>query len=299
MAGSDFFSFSDELKVIVNNSSSPLHYCFEFDSRNGNIRDFQHSHRFFEIIILLDGEGSQTIEGEYYPFKKYDIAFFSPLLLHKTDYPLNKFYRRLIISFCIPSDEPAMASLIAPLLSLFNKKVPIYRLPEAGRNRLFSILNEIFTLKIQRHSLIDTTAHIKFLEFLCELYNLRNQNRYVRESAVDSAVQRIYSLTSYIHANFSQDFSLKELSEFTYMSPHYLSRLFKRVTGFTLVHYMQMTRVQNAQHLLLSTSKTISEIAELCGFASFSQFNRAFRKFNTTSPSGFRKESGRSEADQA
>lgn len=50
-----------------------------------------------------------------------------------------------------------------------------------------------------------------------------------------------------------------------------------------------MTRVRNAQQLLIYTRLKISEIAGQSGFNSFSQFNRIFNKFSGMSPSEFRK----------
>jgi transcriptional regulator GlxA family with amidase domain len=50
-----------------------------------------------------------------------------------------------------------------------------------------------------------------------------------------------------------------------------------------------MTRIKNVQYLLLNTKKKISELAEECGFTSFSQFNRIFQKYCSQSPSEYRK----------
>ncbi|MEK4291367.1 helix-turn-helix transcriptional regulator [Paenibacillus sp. FSL R7-0163] len=73
------------------------------------------------------------------------------------------------------------------------------------------------------------------------------------------------------------------------MSSYYLSHQFKLITGSTLTEYIQMTRVRNAQQLLIYTRLKISEIAGQCGFNSFSQFNRIFNKLSGVSPSEFRK----------
>ena len=51
-----------------------------------------------------------------------------------------------------------------------------------------------------------------------------------------------------------------------------------------------MTRVRNVQSLLVSTQMPITEVAAPCGFNSFSQFNRVFRKHTGLSPSQFRKQ---------
>ena len=73
------------------------------------------------------------------------------------------------------------------------------------------------------------------------------------------------------------------------MSPYYLSHQFKRVTGYTITHYVHLVRIRNCQFLLINSRKKITEIAADCGFTSFSQFNRVFRKFCGESPSDYRK----------
>ncbi len=60
------------------------------------------------------------------------------------------------------------------------------------------------------------------------------------------------------------------------------------MTGFTVVQYIQQTRVKNAQYLLLNTSLKITDIAEKIGFSSFSQFNRVFHRFCSMSPSDYK-----------
>ena len=51
----------------------------------------------------------------------------------------------------------------------------------------------------------------------------------------------------------------------------------------------KLNRIRNVQYLLLNTTKKISQLAEECGFTSFSQFNRIFQKYCGQSPSQFRK----------
>ena len=81
---------------------------------------------------------------------------------------------------------------------------------------------------------------------------------------------------------------MEYLAEKFFISPYYLSHQFRRVTGFSLINYIQITRVRNAQQLLLYTDMKIADITTSCGFTSFSQFNRVFNKFCHTSPSQFR-----------
>ena len=85
-----------------------------------------------------------------------------------------------------------------------------------------------------------------------------------------------------------EELSLESLAEQFYISTYYLSHRFRQVTGYTLIHYIQMTRIRSAQYALINTREKITDISAACGFTSFSQFNRVFNKFCHTSPSQFR-----------
>ncbi|MCI2104315.1 MAG: AraC family transcriptional regulator, partial [Sphaerochaeta sp.] len=100
---------------------------------------------------------------------------------------------------------------------------------------------------------------------------------------------KINTIASYIHTHYTEPISLEQLSEHFSISDCYLSRKFKEVLGFPLIQYIQMTRVRGAQRLLLTTDQSIQDVAERCGFASFSQFNRVFDKYCGVSPRTFRK----------
>ena len=280
--------------ITINDSASPLYYYFDYDTRVYNINmDFQHFHQFYEIFILLDEKVGHIIEGDYYPLSRYDIVLLKPMLLHKTEYPEGPPSRRLIIDFAIPQGGSCLDEMIQKALSIFDVELPIFRFPPEQQAALFEPLNEIFRLQLRRPAMTELLIHSRFLEFLCRLYGCRDQNQYVQDPAQDTIAQKIYSLTSYIHSHFAEELSLESLSRRIFISPYYLSRQFRQVTGFTLINYIQMTRVRNAQQYLLGTNMKIAEITERCGFTSFSQFNRVFHKLCKSSPSRFRAEGRR------
>jgi YesN/AraC family two-component response regulator len=128
-----------------------------------------------------------------------------------------------------------------------------------------------------------------FVDFLYTLRQLAPSNTYTNEPLKDESSQKIYTIANYIHNHYSGELTLNSLSREFFISPYYLSHQFKDVTGYTLTQYIQMTRIRNVQYLLLNTKKKISELADECGFTSFSQFNRIFQKYCNQSPSEFRK----------
>ena len=112
--------------------------------------------------------------------------------------------------------------------------------------------------------------------------------------AESSAVARprnetIEQVCAYLAANYRQKFSLTEVAARFYLSPYYLSRLFRRVTGQSIVDYLNNRRIEAAQKLLETTELSISAIAEQTGFASAAHFRRVFREVMDISPLQYRK----------
>jgi len=65
-------------------------------------------------------------------------------------------------------------------------------------------------------------------------------------------------------------------------------KLFKRVTGLNPVRFIQRRRVERACVMLRTTTLSIEQIAEACGFSDPPFFFRIFRLWTGTSPNQYR-----------
>jgi YesN/AraC family two-component response regulator len=213
----------------------------------------------------------------------FDIVCLKPYLLHKLEYPQGPPRKRLIIQFNLPPQNEELQKQLDEVLSIFEAPLPIYRFDPKHQETILNQLNDIYQASKTKSPINTLTLHNSFLSFLCTIYQYSPNNIYEPESLTSTA-SKIYSVTSYIHNHYSEDLSLEMLSRKFFLSNYYLSHLFKEVTGYTLINYIQMTRIRSAQQLLLFTDKKITEVADQCGFTSFSQFNRVFNKFCKTSP---------------
>ncbi|GGG02212.1 AraC family transcriptional regulator [Paenibacillus albidus] len=283
--------YAQGYSVNINTPVDSLFYYFDYDERSHNINmEFQHFHDFYEIHILLDSRAVHIIEGNIYALQQYDIVLLRPYRLHKTQYPVGPPHKRLIINFSMPRNIPGLETAYKNMLLPFTEQVPIYRLTGEPRRAVFDPLNAIFTLSHGVSPLNPVLIHSLFQQFMCVLCQQRDRNSYVKDEIGNTIMQKIYSVTAYIHSHCNGELSLDTIAKEFYISPYYLSHQFKSITGFTLTEYIQMTRVRNAQQMLLYTRDKISVIAEQCGFNSFSQFNRVFNKLSGMSPSEFRKQ---------
>lgn len=83
--------------------------------------------------------------------------------------------------------------------------------------------------------------------------------------------------------------SVKYFAENCYLSPNYFGDLIKKETGRTPQEMIQNKIMDLAKNELLSTKKTVSEIAYMLGFQYSQHFNRYFKKNTGQTPSEFRK----------
>lgn len=280
----------DEHKVIkVNRVDDPVFYVFDYQKRSLNMQ-FQHFHNYYEVYFLLDDTAMHIIEGEYFVLQRYDLVLLKPQLLHKSMYPEHEEPKaRLIIGFRFPL-EAGFERETQRLLSLFDEKVPIFRFDDAILQTLVSYFNEIYVLGSSNLPGSALMIHRTFQKILWTIEINRKTNRYKRQETVNSIIQTIYDITSYLHSHFDEELSLPMLADKFSISPFYLSRKFGEVTGTSYVTYVQLVRIRHAQHLLLYSTASIMEICEKCGFLSFSQFNRVFHKYCGMSPTEFRKD---------
>lgn len=289
----DSIYYEDNHYIIINNIPNNIYYYIDYDKRDASVNmEFQHLHPYYEMLFLLAPSASHLIEGVPYNIRSGDFVLLAPSVMHKSVYYKGEPSKRVIIDFMYPMDNPDTAEAYKEILSPFDTDIPIYRFDFEDQKRLTDILNSLFLFskdhKYYGNPPDEFYIHTKFQEFLYTLYELKDKNRYKNEQSYNSIEQKMYEVSSYIHAHYDEDISLESLSENFFISPSYLSREFKQVTGFNLSNYIQLTRIKNAQYRLVSSNDKISIIAQECGFSSFSQFNRVFNKIAGTSPREYR-----------
>ena len=101
-------------------------------------------------------------------------------------------------------------------------------------------------------------------------------------------IREINEIREYILNNLAS-VNRTSIAEHFFITPNYLSRLFKKETGMLLTEYIQKERMTKAQELLKNTELSVSEIALQTGYPSFAHFSKQFRRFTGDSPNEYRK----------
>lgn len=136
-----------------------------------------------------------------------------------------------------------------------------------------------------------------------KLYRCRNLNDVI--SIVEEALQEyeacvqeqedgfrteITKVKSYIYHHYQEkEIGAETLAALVYLSPGYLSSIFKEETGMTLNRFIREVRMNKAKELLETTNMKIAGIAKEVGFSNSSYFCRSFREFFGDTPEACRK----------
>ncbi|MDF2926333.1 MAG: hypothetical protein K0R57_5247 [Paenibacillaceae bacterium] len=104
----------------------------------------------------------------------------------------------------------------------------------------------------------------------------------------DSLRKAVEEVLRLIHRDYRQDLGLEDLARQVYLSPNYLSRMFKKETGTSIIKYITAYRLDKARELLLKTNMKAVDIAMEVGYDNFSYFCSLFRSYYGTTPGKFR-----------
>ncbi|UVI28528.1 AraC family transcriptional regulator [Paenibacillus spongiae] len=118
--------------------------------------------------------------------------------------------------------------------------------------------------------------------------------RYAKQYANTSGsrVHRGHDLSQLLHvlrSRYMDSFSVSEAARMVNVSPNHFCRVFKQVTGKTLIEYLHLLRINEAERLLLETDLPVTEIAGNVGFSNMTYFGRIFKKMKAATPSEIRK----------
>jgi len=167
--------------------------------------------------------------------------------------------------------------------------------------------NSISSINNIRHTLMEKESGKK-LEYseLSGLYgliekcsNAEELNTMLEESAL-AVTQKVNSYNSrsmklvlrkaidYLHEHYNEQITLNEISEHTFVSPYYISRMFKRETGKNFVDYLNEIRIEKAKEMLKDVRYKTYEIAEKVGIPDAHYFSRLFKKYVGLTPTEYR-----------
>ncbi len=227
-----------------------------------------HFHKNHEVIYIIEGEASCTVNGRTKILRKGDFAFCLSNEIHaiKAEHGL--------IWIGVFSED---------FIHEFKK----HRSGRVGSDFSFRCAEGVMTYL--RENLIKEALSDVFLIKSC-LYALCSE--YLRQITLQSSNDKHTALmgriVEYIEENYRRDISLSQLAEALGYEYFYFSRIFNRLFSMSFNDYINLYRFNEACLMLIETDMTVAKISAESGFKSIRSFNYIFKKLSGASPREYR-----------
>jgi AraC-like DNA-binding protein len=240
-----------------------------------NFRGFPpmfHSH--MELIYVMDGEISMTIDGQDRVLKKGELSVLFPYVIHSyEDAPYSDAY---ILIF-----EPKIIGLFE---SELNSKIPVCPFL-SGAQSFEPLIERITLLTAQKDPVNVKTAFAYLQAVIGEL--LGKMPLYQIDSAAENMTKPILLYCSEHFAD--EDIGIKKIASDLYISQSYGSKVFSVKLKYSFREYINELRISKAKELLRKTDMKIVNVMLECGFKNQSSFNRIFSEITGVSPKEYRR----------
>ncbi len=129
--------------------------------------------------------------------------------------------------------------------------------------------------------------NLKEIQISCLSY-LRNIALRINELRERELSGLIAKSVKYIHDNYNENITLRDVAEETNMSYHYFSKYFKDSLGKNFVDYITELRIEKSKELLKNERISIKEICFQIGYSDPNYFSKIFKKTTGITPSEYR-----------
>ena len=207
-----------------------------------------------------------------------EFILFPPYVMHHSYGEKNVPFKRLVLYFT--PEEVLWPSILTEL----KEEIGVYQVDIRERQEIHRLMEIL--LKEQNNPGLH---HDEFNQGIINVLLLLILRQKHPERASENS-SRIGEVIRYIHMHYQEELNLDMLAKQFYISSYYLCREFKKVTNTTIIRYINVTRIMNAQRKFMETNSNVTDISREVGFSNLTHFNRVFKSVTGTTPSQYRKQ---------
>lgn len=256
---------------------------------------------FTRIWLVMGGNASVTHHGRRYDFTPGTMHLLPAYTVHDYDCPRmvdlyfvhftcrlpngRELFAAESMDYKIPA-IPGAAALYRRLEQIYpERKLTVYN-PAMDEYKRHSVRMDASDEVIPPSDFMEAQGILRLLAapFLMTVSATAGEDPMER--------QRFAQFEEFVYRNMSRPLTLRDLAKSVSLNPTYFSNLFAGVFGESPMKYLMRRRLEYAQYLLVTTRKSVKEIAVEAGIPDPGYFSRCFNRACRMSPSAYRLQKG-------
>ena len=250
-----------------------------------------HIHYKFEIYYEIEGGRRYFIEDSAYVVNAGSVVLIGENQIHKTASLGDTPSSRIVLNFSREYLERVAQAF--PNVDFFaflseERNHLLTGLTVKQQNQIYGLLQQLLAMEDETSAAADALRRLLVGTLLLELKELcrRQQEQTAENGRVSN--HTVDQIQAYIAEHYAEKLTLTGIANQFYISPYYLSRMFKKAINLSLIEYINGVRIKAAQNLIERSSDSIAEIAAKTGFMTTAHFRRVFKDATGLSPQQYR-----------
>ena len=260
------------------------------DVVGGDMPSF-HIHYKFEIYYEIEGSRRYFIEDSAYVVNAGSVVLIGENQIHKTASLGDTPSSRIVLNFSREYlERVAQAFPTVDFFAFLSEEHNhlLTGLTVKQQNQIYGLLQQLLAMEGENSAEADAMRKLLVGTLLLELkaYCRQQQEQTAENGRISN--HTVDQIQAYIAEHYAEKLTLTDIANHFYISPYYLSRMFKKSINLSLIEYINGVRIKAAQNLIERSGDSIAEIAAKTGFMTTAHFRRVFKDATGLSPQQYR-----------
>jgi len=249
-----------------------------------------HNHDYTELAYILSGKGKYLVDGIEYDVEAGDLVICNPGIMH-THIVTNT--KEPTIEFIAGFTDYHFKNMTQNSLEIKDGTCILKTTAEIKQKIMmhcYAMIAEKESCNVGKYFMIKTHLMQMLLLVMREIVDNEDYEQSTCNFDSYNKNHAVKKIINYLNENYNKKISLEQLAHNMYLSPVYISKIFKEETGESPINYLIKIRLEKAKDILLKdVNSSIKNIANQVGYEDAYHFSKLFKKYYGISPLHYRK----------
>ena len=284
-------------KELINGKASNILCHVQHITAAGTVYP-AHYHSYIELLYIISGSYELIVNNVHHLFHVGDLVIINSNEVHLIDsfnalgeYYVLRFEPEVIYSSMFDGMDDSGYMLNFLLGTYANQTViPSKITSESFMSSAFKRIMQEFETQSYGFDLSIKIETEQIFLWILRYFHSKNPDTFVPSAINSEAAIHLKPCINYVALHYDEEMTSQSMAELCNLSVSYFSRIFNKLMRMTFHDYVNYVRIQEAEKLLLTTDKNVTEISLSVGFNTTSYFIKTFKGYKNISPKQYRKQ---------